>query len=533
MRRYHRGSLGIAIPTVMRCDVRSLEFDQIRRVLERLTFTPYGAEAARDLVPAPDVEAAQAMQRAVSAARFLIESGLAKRGPAPHDVRAALRQAASPNAALSAPALRHVAENIALARTLHGLAAREPNLVSDATALLAPEPLVATLAKHVSPAGRLVTEADAELARLSEEVAANRIGVETKLRARLASLGTDQPREQTSSIRWIGARGILAVRAEHEPQLKGVRRGSEAGGRIVLFEPGEVAADNNRLDLLELKSEARAHEVLKQLTAKLRPHVPALLAMIESVAWIDLALAAGAMSSTMNATAPKLAPEPRVVLDRAYHPYLLWQLAQGEIARVVPLSIALDAAHPLMIVTGPNTGGKTVMLRTIGLLVAMAHCGLHVPAEGECTIGTFGALVLSVGDRQSLLHQLSTFAAHVEMLKSMLAEADGATLVLLDELGTGTDPDEGAALAMAVLEELERRGTLGVVTTHLPRLKAFAASHPGVVNASMRFDDERLEPAYQLVVGTPGRSLGLLVAERRGMPGDIVTRARMLLEERG
>jgi DNA mismatch repair protein MutS2 len=239
------------------------------------------------------------------------------------------------------------------------------------------------------------------------------------------------------------------------------------------------------------------------------------------------------MSSTMNAVAPTLVAEPRVSLDRAYHPYLLWQLAQGEISRAVPLSVTLDARRPLMIVTGPNTGGKTVMLRTIGLLVAMAHCGLHVPAEGECTIGTFAALVLSVGDRQSLLHQLSTFAAHVETLKSMLAEADAATLVLLDELGTGTDPDEGAALAMAVLEELGRRGTLGVVTTHLPRLKGFADANPGVVNASMRFDDALLEPAYELVVGAPGRSLGLLIAERRGMPREIVARARALLGEHG
>ena len=515
----------------MRCDVRSLEFDQIRRVLERHTFTPYGAEAARELVPAPDVEAARAMQRAVSAARFLIESGLARRLAEPHDVRAALRQAASPNAALSAPALRHIAENIALAKALHGLAAREPALLGNAEALLASESLAATLAKHVSPAGRLVNEADAELARLADEAVAGRGTVEAKLRARLASLGTDQPREQSSAIRWIGARGILAVRAEHEARLKGVRRGSEAGGRIVLFEPGEVAADNNRLDLLASKSEARAHEVLKRLTAEVRPHVPALLGMIEGIAWIDLALAAGAISSAMNAVAPKLVEEPRIALDRAYHPYLLWQLAQDEISRVVPLTVALDADHPLMIVTGPNTGGKTVMLRTIGLLVVMAHCGLHVPAEGECSIGTFSLLVLSVGDRQSLFHQLSTFAAHVEMLKAMLSEADRATLVLLDELGTGTDPEEGAALAMAVLEELHSRGTLGVVTTHLPRLKDFAAAHPGVVNASMRFDDERLEPAYELVAGTPGRSLGLLVAERRGMPPQIVARARSLLEE--
>lgn len=513
----------------MRCDVRSLEFDQIRRMLERLTFSPYGAEAARALVPAPDIETAGTMQRAVSAARFLVESGVVKRPDAPHDIRAALRQAASPNAALPATALRHIADNIALARSLAPLARRDPRLLADADRLLAPEPLAATLEEHVSRAGRLRPEADAALAALAAETAEGRKAVEAKLRARLEALGVGEPREQAAAIRWVGARGILAVRSEHEASLKGVRRGSEAGGRIVLFEPGEVAADNNRLDQLAAKTEARTHEVLKRLTAAVRPHVDALAAMVEAIAWIDLALAAGAMSSAMNAVAPKLVAEPCIALDRAYHPYLLWQLAQGELARVVPLSVRLDRERPLMIVTGPNTGGKTVMLRTIALIVTMAHCGLHVPAEGDCTVGAFRSLVLAVGDRQSLHHQLSTFAAHVETLKAMLAEADDGTLVLLDELGTGTDPEEGAALAMAVLEALERRGTLGVVTTHLPRLKEFAGSHPRVVSASMRFDDERLEPAYELVVGAPGRSLGLLVAERRGMPGEIVARARELL----
>jgi DNA mismatch repair protein MutS2 len=190
------------------------------------------------------------------------------------------------------------------------------------------------------------------------------------------------------------------------------------------------------------------------------------------------------------------------------------------------LSLTLDGDHRLLLITGPNTGGKTVALKTLGLLVTMAWCGLHIPAEGDCEIGRFDRLMVDVGDHQSLLHHLSTFAGHVEVLKRVLEHATGESLILLDELGTGTDPDEGAALAMAVLDELRARGVYGIVNTHLAPLKDYAARHPGILNASMQFDAERLAPTYRLVPGEPGVSFGLTIAERNGLPRALVARAR-------
>jgi DNA mismatch repair protein MutS2 len=177
-------------------------------------------------------------------------------------------------------------------------------------------------------------------------------------------------------------------------------------------------------------------------------------------------------------------------------------------------------------VTGPNTGGKTVVLKTVGLLVAMAQCGLHIPSEGRCVVGRYTRLMVDVGDRQSLYHHLSTFAGHVETLKRILDEADSGALVLLDELGTGTDPEEGAALAMAVLDELLERGAHGVVTTHLTPLKQYATDHDRILNAAMAFDHERLSPTYELCLGESGASLGLTIAGRGGLPDSVVARAR-------
>jgi DNA mismatch repair protein MutS2 len=200
---------------------------------------------------------------------------------------------------------------------------------------------------------------------------------------------------------------------------------------------------------------------------------------------------------------------------------------------VTPLDLRLDAAQPLLLITGPNMGGKTVALKTAGLLTLMALAGLHIPAAPGSQVGWFTRVAVDIGDHQSLHHHLSTFAGHVEVLKGVLANADHATLVLLDELGTGTDPDEGAALAMAVLDQLAERGVRGVITTHLPRLKAFASAHPRLANASMRFDEQTLAPTYELVVGQAGRSLGLTIAERRGLPAETVSRARAYLARGG
>ena len=510
----------------MQSDLKTLEFDGIRRLLERLTFSAFGADAARNLEPAPSLAVARQMQAAVTAARRLADAGGLPEMPAVPDIRAALRQAAQAGAALSASALANVRQVMHLGGTLKSLVAAHPGLMGDVGRLDAPAELFAVLDAAVSAAGRLREDASPELVGLHGQYHATRARIESLLNGVMRDPALAGLFDAESRIHWHGVRGAVAVRTKDVERLKGVRRGTVLGGRDTLIEPIEATAHNNQLEHVSGKIDAQNQIVLRATTDRLREHLPALNALVAGITWVDLALAGGQLSAALNAAPPELVDAPAVNLDRAYHPQLLLQFMDRRLGAVKPLTVALDSERPMLLITGPNTGGKTVVLKTVGLLVTMAHCGLHLPSEGPCRVGAFTKVILDVGDKQSLHHHLSTFAGHVEILKKLLAEADAQSLVLLDELGTGTDPEEGAALAMAVLDELARRRVLGVVTTHLSPLKTFAERHDYLSNACMRFDFSTLSPTYELECGKAGESLGLIVAEKNGLPADLIRRAR-------
>ncbi|BBP05496.1 hypothetical protein TPL01_03450 [Sulfuriferula plumbiphila] len=513
----------------MQSDLKALEFDGIRRILERLTFSPYGADAARNLEPAPSLDIAREMQRAVSAAREAADAYKLPRFNQVPDIRPALRQAAQPGAALPASGLHNLRQVMQTGLMLRELVGAYPALFARINELKAPAALVEVLDKTISHAGRLREDATPALDALHKQYHHVRQELETQLKARMASPDVAGMFDDSSRVHWHGTRAVLAVRASHAEQMKGVRRGSIGGGRDILVEPIEAVAHNNRLEAFNGQIEGQNQIVLRAVTDTVRTHLDDLNRLVDAITWLDLALAAGQFSAALNASAPTLVDEAKVVLEQAYHPQLLLQFREKNIARLVPLSIHLGDGQSMMVITGPNTGGKTVVLKTVGLLVTMAYCGLHLPSEGNCIIGHFNRVIVDVGDKQSLHNHLSTFAGHVEVLKRLLHEADQRTLVLMDELGTGTDPEEGASLAMAVLDELATRRVHGIVTTHLTPLKAFADEHDYLCNASMRFDHASLSPTYELEFGKSGQSLGLIIAEKNGLPGDLINRARSYL----
>lgn len=517
----------------MTYDLKSLDFGAIRRMLERLTVTPYGADAARALEPAPRLEVAHRRGEAVAAARRALEQHAVPRFGTVPEVRAALRQAEHPGAALTPQALANLRALLVLGREMAALVDAHPGLLPERGGLAAAPGLVEVLERVVSAAGRLKDDASDTLRDLHAEVHGLRAEAQALVMTRARKPGVAAHALEPERPRWHGARAVLALRADGAETVKGVRRGTGAGGREVLLEPLEAVAVNNRLEALDGRIRSETQIVLRAATDRVRDASRGLWELVDAVAQVDLALAAGRLALGLDAHPPELVREPLVSLRRARHPLLL--AAQGEPggAPVTPLDLELDSGHPLLVITGPNMGGKTVALKTVGLLTLMALAGLQIPAAPGSRVGWFTRVAVDIGDHQSLHHHLSTFAGHVEVLKSVLGSADDATLVLLDELGTGTDPDEGAALAMAVLDELAERGVRGVVTTHLPRLKAFADAHPKLRNASMRFDDATLTPTYELVVGQPGRSLGLTIAERRGLPAETVSRARAYLAHKG
>ena len=516
-----------AAPSTMQSDLKALEFDGIRRLLEKLTSSPYGADAARSLEPAPDLANARRFQAAVSAARTLVDAG----EPLPlgdlPEIRAALRQSGNLGAALNPTALQHLRQVMAAAEALIPCTERYPDLCPMGTApLTGPPALVELLDKTLADTGRLREDATAELKELHEAQRRHTEAAAALVRERMQKPDLREHFEQPDKVKWHNQRAVIELHRDLAEPIKGVRRGTAMGGRDVLVEPIEVVAANNRIETVAGQISAEEHKLLRAVTDVVREHGEALQAMLGALTWVDLALAAGQLSAHLNAHPPQLVEATRVELNDAYHPLLLLQFADGTGPRPVPLSIRLDEEDRLLVITGPNTGGKTVVLKTLGLLCTMAHCGLHIPAEGDCVIGHYGRVMVDVGDHQSLFHHLSTFAGHVEVLKRILAEADQSTLVLLDELGTGTDPEEGAALAMSVMDELVGRGVQGIVNTHLSPLKDYATDRAHIVNASMLFDHGELKPTYRLQIGVPGESLGLIIAEKNGLPEELVGRAR-------
>lgn len=516
----------------MQSDLKALEFDGIRRLLEKLASTPYGADAARNLEPAPDIPSAQRLQESVTVARRLIDAGKGLSLPDLPDIRAALRQSGNVGAALNATALHNLRVVMRAAARLVPTIEEYPVLCPEGVqALQAPPALSERLDATLAETGRLREDATAELAELHARQRRHTEEVGAIVRQRMQQPDLAEQLEDTEKVKWYNQRAVIALHRDIAETVKGVRRGSSMGGRDIMVEPIEAVGSNNQIEAIAGQITAEEQKLLRAVTAEVREHSEALHALLDALTWIDLALAAAHLSAHLNGHAPRLVAGTGVVLREAYHPLLLLQFAEGTGTQPVPLSIQLDDEQRILVVTGPNTGGKTVVLKTLGLLMTMAHCGLHIPAEGDCEFGSYRRIMVDVGDHQSLYHHLSTFAGHVEMLKRILEQADAETLVLLDELGTGTDPEEGAALAMSMMDELIERGVHGIVNTHLSPLKDYAAAKAHTSNASMRFDHAALRPTYRLQIGVPGESLGLIIAEKNGLPAELVQRARAHLAQ--
>jgi DNA mismatch repair protein MutS2 len=319
-------------------------------------------------------------------------------------------------------------------------------------------------------------------------------------------------------------RYVIPIRAEFRGAVPGIVHDQSASGATLFVEPLAVVEMGNRWRTLRLDEEREVERILRALSLEVGQDAEALTRSVEGLAQIDLARASAALAEQQRASAPELVRLPRppgqpvLKLIQARHPLLR--------GTVVPITLELGGDFDVLLITGPNTGGKTVALKTAGLLSLMATAGLYVPADEGSLVAVFERTQADIGDEQSLQQSLSTFSGHVSRIVRMLHDADSCSLILLDELGAGTDPREGAAIARALLDFLRSRGAYVIATTHYPELKSYADVTERVENASVEFDLQTLSPTYRLMIGTPGRSNALAIAERLGMPGEVLEAAR-------
>ncbi|MFO7166450.1 MAG: endonuclease MutS2, partial [Chloroflexota bacterium] len=578
--------------------LETLEFPKILAQLARHTSFSASRELALGLTPSTDAFEVRRRQRLTSEARRLLDDQPEASIGGARDVRGPVSLARR-GGVLDAPLFLDIAATLASARRLRSLLLKLdeeafPLLRELAHDLPSIPQLEEAIARTVGEDGQVLDSASPALSRIRSDIRVAFSRLQEKLQSIISSSQAEALQEPIITVR--NGRYVVPVKASHRRNIRGLVHDQSASGATLYIEPMAVVELNNRYRELQLAEEEEVQRILAELSGEIGEHADAIIGGVEALADIDLAFALARYSLALRAIEPEIVevddlsartPERpgageadesarRPGADRLSAPLVLTSARHPLLDQktVVPIDLHLGGEFRLLLITGPNTGGKTVALKTTGLLALMAQAGMHIPAAEPSRIPVFGQIFADIGDEQSIEQSLSTFSSHMTNIIRILRALDGEqaaddtpaagearssgpsaeelerlsnwrkvepgewaplepvyeepklALVLLDELGAGTDPVEGAALARAIVERLLERNVLGVATTHYAELKAFAYATPGVQNASVEFDVETLAPTYRLTIGLPGRSNALAIASRLGLDPAIVERAR-------
>jgi len=512
---------------VSRTATQVLEFDRLKEILAGYSTCAPGHRAIETLAPGQDVAA-------LDAEFDLIREAVAYLRPGAELGFGSLADPDTWLARLSVPASVLAVEEFLAATSLMDAvqSAREtfkpdgpnhPQLTARAAALADFRHLSTAIRRAILPNGEISDDASPQLRRIRVSIGQGRDKIRRSLESILARSGS--PAEDYVTLR--GDRFVIPVRASDRRAVPGVVHGASATGQTVFVEPLEAIDLNNRLVQLSEEELVEISRILAELTARLRGDRGPLAFAAQEIAHLDSIFARARFARALDCVMPTFSAGNSLRLDSARNPVLEAKLrALGR--KAIPLSLALGGDETVMVISGPNTGGKTVALKSVGLAALSAQSAIPVAAD-RAEMPIFDHVLADIGDEQSIAADLSTFSAHVVNLKSMLETATDSSLILVDEMGTGTAPEEGAALAVALLEEFRNLHALTIATTHHDRLKSYASTTPGIVNAAMEFDQENLRPTYRLLVGVPGTSSGIEIARRLGLPERVVEYAQASL----
>ena len=384
------------------------------------------------------------------------------------------------------------------------------------------------LSEVIDPKGFIKDAASKELLQIRSQLAKQRNELRKVFETIIRKLNK-QGYLADISEGFLNGRRTVAIFAEHKRIVKGIFHGESDSGKIVFIEPEETIELNNIINSYERAEQRELHKILLETTQAIAPYQVPLQFYFQVIGILDFIRAKALFAIDYNGLMPQLSQHPQVNVINAYHP-LLYLQNKAQQKPTYPITLALQKEQRILIISGPNAGGKTVTMKTVGLLQLMLQCGLLVPVDARSEMGIFQQLMIHIGDTQSIEQELSTYSAHLKDMKYFVDFANGKTLFLIDELGSGSDPNMGGAFAEAIIENLAQRKSIGIVTTHYLNLKVMAGKTNGIVNGGMAFDEDKLAPLYQLVIGKPGSSYTFEIAKRSGLPDAIIERAKQLTD---
>jgi len=504
----------------------TLEYPKIIEMLQSRAASPMGKQRAQELVPMTYINDVKRAQEETTAATGLI----LRKGSLPlggiSDIKPALARAWA-GGMLQAEELIQIAESLYVCRKLI-LYGKETENSSGLTpyfgALTLADQLENEINRCIKPTGEIADNASAKLADIRRTIRTAHDKIRDHLQGVIHS-ASYKNMLQDAIITMRGDRFCVPVKAEFRGSFPGMVHDQSSSGATVFMEPLSVVELNNKIKDLHFEEKREEERILQKLSGMVSQESEALSANLEQITYLDFVFAKGELSLQMEATEPIFNDRRFVHIKKGRHPLL-------NPDTVVPTEIYLGDSFHMLLITGPNTGGKTVSLKTMGLFACMGQAGLHIPAAENSQMAVFDDVFADIGDEQSIAQSLSTFSSHMKNIVNILADLSPNALVLLDELGAGTDPTEGAALAIAILQHLREQQIRTVVTTHYSELKLFALSMEGVENASCEFDVETLRPTYRLLIGIPGKSNAFAIAKRLGLPDSIIDEARAVLSQK-